>query len=75
MKRVRIKLGATIYHDHRAYLWPDHAGKDRNVCTCNATFNAEPFGKNDLKLTRKGFGLKGDYGSGAIILEADGVEP
>lgn len=74
-RRVQIKLGATIFHDCAIFTWPDHKGATRRSCLCNAWFEAEPFGSDDVKLTRRGFGSKREYGSGAIITKAENIEP
>lgn len=77
--KVRIKIGATIFHDHRSYSWPDHAGSSRSdmELVMNAKFDVEKMQSGHLKLTRRGFGQHGSnrYGCGAIFVNADGVEP
>lgn len=78
MARVRIKVGAIILHDHRAWTWPEYAGADREDMAenMNLLFDAEETKSGHFKLTRRGFGQHGGdrYGSGAIFVEKEGID-
>lgn len=71
-RRGRIKAGATILHDMRAWTWPDNANKE--PADPNMVFYIDSMWPNGWKCIADGFGasstngIKGIYRNGAILL-------
>lgn len=77
--RGRIKVGATLMHDHSFHSWPDCSD---GIVDANLVFDCTLHLRGDAKNSywecrRPGFGIiGGDYGNGSLLVNGlTGVEP
>jgi len=74
--RGRIKVGATVLHDMRAWTWPQNANK--GVTDPDLVFEIKPISEpGGWKCIRDGFGaaphngVSGEYRNGSILLHGE----
>lgn len=80
----KIKIGTRIGQDHSIFIWPncappvkDYIGKEYKFKAINQDmiFDIEDRGKGMFKCVAPGFGEKGNYGNGAILVfDSNGIK-